>query len=138
MPRNTTIVDDTTFIAEGKTITLESVEWFLWLERTASFRFVANVGTFTARKEQRPGGWYWYAYRRSNGKLRNLYLGCSTDLTYAHLLKAALQLNENHTDDQRSAVSTHVLPMTKFSIPHSPSKLVARERLYEALGERSA
>lgn len=134
MTRNIPVVDSTTFTYAEQTIALDSAEWTMWLNQIASFRFVANAGSFTARKEHRPGGWYWYAYRRSNGKLRNLYLGCSVDLTYAHLLKAALQLNENHTDDQRSAVSTHVLPTTKFSIPHSRSNLVARERLYEALG----
>ncbi len=134
MPRNIPVVDSTMFTYAEQTISLDSAEWYVWLDQVTSFRFVANVGVFTARKEQRPGGWYWYAYRRSNGKLRNLYLGCSTDLTYAHLLKAALQLNENHTDDQRSAASTHVLPKTKFSIPHSRNNLVARERLYEALG----
>jgi LuxR family maltose regulon positive regulatory protein len=133
MSRNLPIVDSTTFTHAKQTITLDSDDWFLWLDQITSFRFVANVGVFTARKEQRPGGWYWYAYRRSKGKLRNLYLGCSADLTYAHLLKAALQLNENPADDQTPALNTHALPMTKFSIPHSLGKLVARERLYREL-----
>ncbi|HEX6478919.1 MAG TPA: NB-ARC domain-containing protein [Ktedonobacteraceae bacterium] len=40
---------------------------------------------FTARKEQRPGGRYWYAYRRVQGKLHTAYLGKSEELTFERL-----------------------------------------------------
>jgi hypothetical protein len=50
-------------------ITIGTVEWYAWLEHHRSFSFETAHSTFTARKEKRPGGWYWYAYRRKQGKL---------------------------------------------------------------------
>ena len=66
-------------------ITIGTAEWFSWLEQHRSFCFEAGRLTFTARKEQRPGGWYWYAYRRSRGKLHSVYLGKSEELTLERL-----------------------------------------------------
>ena len=47
--------------------------WYAWLERTPTFAFAHAGGTFTARKERRRGGQYWYAYRRRQGKLHTTY-----------------------------------------------------------------
>ena len=55
-------------------IRIGTAAWYSWLEQHRSFCFEAGRMTFTARKEQRPGGWYWYAYRRSQGKLHSRYL----------------------------------------------------------------
>jgi len=79
-------------IAEGTstdTISIGTAEWHSWLEQHSSFTFETPRTTFTARKEQRPGGWYWYAYRRSRGKLRTTYLGKSEELTLERLNAAA-------------------------------------------------
>src|SRR5215469_3109316 len=66
--------------------------WYSWLEQHRSFRFETGRMTFTARKEQRPGGQYWYAYRRSHGKLHTAYLGKSEELTLERLSTVAQAL----------------------------------------------
>jgi len=66
-------------------ITVGTAAWYSWLEQHRSFCFEAHRLTFTARKEQRPGGWYWYAYRRSQGKLHSVYLGKTEELTLERL-----------------------------------------------------
>src|SRR5690242_10800105 len=66
-------------------ISIGTTEWYSWLEQRHAFAFETPHMTFTARKEQRPGGWYWYAYRRMQGKLHSFYLGKSTDLTLERL-----------------------------------------------------
>lgn len=76
------------YTAEGISfdpITIGTAAWYDWLEQHRSFRFEAGSMTFTARKEQRPGGWYWYAYRRSQSKLHSGYLGKSEELTFERL-----------------------------------------------------
>ena len=58
--------------AEGtstNTISIGTAAWYSWLEQHHSFTFETPHAAFTARKEQRPSRWYWYAYRRSRGKL---------------------------------------------------------------------
>src|SRR5690349_17845187 len=66
-------------------IPIGTAAWFSWLEQHRAFSFETGRLTFTARKEQRPGGWYWYAYRRSQGKLHSRYLGKSEELTFERL-----------------------------------------------------
>ena len=68
-----------------RVITLGSAEWYTWLEHSRSFRFETPHSAFTARQEQRPGGWYWYAYRRRHGKLHIAYLGKPEELTLERL-----------------------------------------------------
>src|SRR5690349_9765811 len=72
-----------------------SADWFTWLEGATSFAYGGAGGRFTARKEQRQrGGWYWKAYRKLAGKLHRVYLGKTADLTAARLAAAATTLAE--------------------------------------------
>src|SRR5215471_8659344 len=74
--------------AEGTstdTISIGTAAWYSWLEQHHSFTFETPRTTFTARKERRPGGRYWYAYRRIRGKLHSFYLGKSAELTLERL-----------------------------------------------------
>src|SRR5437868_5179842 len=75
-----------------ETIPIGTAAWYSWLEQHSSFTFETPRTTFTARKEQRPGGWYWYAYRRSGGKLHSRYLGKSEELTLQRLDETAAAL----------------------------------------------
>jgi LuxR family maltose regulon positive regulatory protein len=60
--------------------------WYAWLETATLFSFASEEGAFTARKERRErGGWYWKAYRTHQGKLRRAYLGKTDHLTLARL-----------------------------------------------------
>src|SRR5689334_2164677 len=76
--------------ADG-TIPVESAAWWAWLAApgTTGFRFVTDAGAFTARREPKPGGWYWYAYRRQGGRLHKRYLGRAEALTLDRLQAAA-------------------------------------------------
>jgi DNA-binding CsgD family transcriptional regulator/IS1 family transposase len=92
------------------TLFVGSAEWFAWLEYHCSFRFETDCAAFTARKEQRPGGWYWYAYRRKQGKLCSIYLGKSEELTLDRLSLVAENLEYQHQDEGSiltSALHTH-------------------------------
>lgn len=78
-------------------ITLDSDAWFAWLneEEHHSFHFNDAAGCFTARKERKQRGqWYWVAYRQSHNKLHKTYLGKSKTLTVARLRAAAHILQE--------------------------------------------
>jgi LuxR family maltose regulon positive regulatory protein len=75
--------------ADTGSLAVDSPEWLSWLEGHTSFYFESPVGTFTARKELRSGGWYWYAFRRHRGKLSKLYLGRSVELTSSRLVAGA-------------------------------------------------
>src|SRR5690242_14769233 len=80
---------------EGKSssvITLGSAARDRWVEQARSFRFESTYASFTARKEQRPGGWYWYAYRRRHGTLHIAYLGKSEELSSERLHTVAAVL----------------------------------------------
>ncbi len=57
----------------------QSEEW-LADEHTTTFRFVDTVGSFTARRELKRGGWYWYAHRKREGRLHKAYLGKAEEL----------------------------------------------------------
>ena len=76
-------------------VALDSPAWFAWLadDRHSSFHFHHPVGEFTARKERKQRGrWYWVAYRQVQGKLYKTYLGKSETLTEARLCAAAQDL----------------------------------------------
>src|SRR5439155_2416357 len=95
------------------TIVAGSAEWFAWLEHHCSFRFETDCTAFTARKEQRPGGWYWYGYRRKQGKLRSAYLGKSEELTLGRLSSIAEILERDHEDD--GSILTSAIHLHKIS-----------------------
>jgi LuxR family maltose regulon positive regulatory protein len=64
--------------------------WYAWLEAATLFSFASEEGAFTARKERRQrGGWYWKAYRTHQGKLTRIYLGKTEHLTLARLDEVA-------------------------------------------------
>ncbi len=61
--------------------------WYIWLtsESARSFTFRSQFGTFTARREQKRNGWYWYIYRKQQGKLHKAYLGRAKELSFERL-----------------------------------------------------
>ncbi len=95
--------------AQGLTVRVGSQQWWEWLadEHTTTFRFADTVGSFTARRELKRGGWYWYAYRKREGKLHKAYLGKAEELTPERLTDVAATLVA--TSKQESDV-THQSP----------------------------
>lgn len=94
MSRKLAIIEDGMLRVPDTTssIELDSREWFVWLadEHHLSFHFSHPCGDFTARKERKQRGqWYWVAYRQVNKKLYKRYLGTSACLTRSRLCAAA-------------------------------------------------
>ena len=122
-----------------------SQQWWEWLadEHTTTFRFSDTVGSFTARRELKRGGWYWYAYRKREGRLHKAYLGKAEELTPERLADVAAMLTA--TIQQESDAARQSSPesaegqrdgtflLTKLFVPLSTSKLVARPRLLAQL-----
>jgi LuxR family maltose regulon positive regulatory protein len=82
-------------------IALDSPAWFAWVADDAhhSFHFTHPCGDFTARKERKQRGqWYWVAYRQVHGTLYKTYLGKSDTLTDARLCAAAATLAQLAAD----------------------------------------
>jgi len=70
----------------------DSLQWNAWLADHARFQFVGRAGHFSARREDRNGHGYWYAYLRREGVLHKAYLGKSAELTLDRLEEVAANL----------------------------------------------
>src|SRR5919198_6769076 len=68
--------------------------WYAWLAapENGAFRVESSEGGFTARRERRRGGAYWYAVAHRGGRRFKLYLGPDRALTPARLATAARRL----------------------------------------------
>ncbi len=96
-------------LANAPPITLDSPAWFAWLnaDEHYCFHFTHPSGGFTARKERKQRGqWYWVAYRQVHNKLYKAYLCKSEALTFARLCGASEKLTntiaegESHTQSR--------------------------------------
>ncbi len=86
-------------------VVVGSDAWDTWLadQQIMSFSYRGPLGSFTARRERKRHGWYWYAYRKWGGRLRKAYLGKSEELTPERLNAIAAALIEqgnNHNGPQ--------------------------------------
>ncbi len=129
-----------------RSIPAESHAWYAWLNQpsTASFGYRSVHGSFTARREQRQGAGYWYAYRTHGGTLRKAYLGKPADLTIQRLNAVAERLAAQQAarppgSDSRppslppSITFPDAILSTKLLIPHTRPDLVPRPHLIERL-----
>src|SRR5438270_3617454 len=135
-------------------IQVGSKAWYAWLSQPAprSFAFTSPEDTLTARREERHGTWYWYAYRSQSGRLHKAYLGKSEELTLPRLHEAATVLSAEGAASPRppdtlsspqpppatplssatSMPSLHLLT-TKISVPPVRLKMVTRPRLTQCV-----
>src|SRR6266487_718279 len=135
-------------------IQVGSEAWYAWLSQPAprSFAFSSPQGTLTARREERHGTWYWYAYRSQSGRLHKAYLGKSEELTLPRLHEAATVLSAAGATSPRppdtlsspqppaatplssatSMPSLHLLT-TKISVPPVRLNMVTRPRLTQRM-----
>jgi DNA-binding CsgD family transcriptional regulator len=120
------------------TIVAGSAEWFVWLAHHCSFHFETDCTGFTARKEQRPGGRYWYAYRRKQSKLRSAYLGKSEELTLERLSSVAeifARDRDGNGSILTSTLNTHNLSQDisnqvyQASLDHPPATVTIEEQI---------
>src|SRR4051794_16697769 len=142
MARTSARVKSATLVAaadDASTITVGTPAWFAWLEDATAFVFTSPSGSFSARKEQRArGGWYWKAYRTINGTLHRAYLGKTQDLTLEQLNHAAAMLATFSPLSDVHAVTVaaeSVVPLnllaTKLFVPPARANLVPRLRLFD-------
>ncbi len=123
-------------------ISLESPQWHNWLAQHKQFKFKGDEGHFSARRETRHGGNYWYAYRRRSGKLHKVYLGKSEEITQLRLEQVAADLAgktvltqltlsvESQTNLPRQPLINTTIPSsTKIRPPILPPNLILRPRL---------
>lgn len=135
----------TTSASDEQTLVLVgSAEWYDLLEQIDSFSFEDHSGcSFTARREQRKQGYYWYAYRNRGKKLRKVYLGKADQLQPTRLQAAAralanLPADISHTRPpagplRAEQVANGFLHSTKLRIPPAPANLLQRPRLTQQL-----
>jgi LuxR family maltose regulon positive regulatory protein len=114
--------------------------WFAWLESATTFAFTSPVGRFTARKEARArGGWYWKAYHQAHGTLHRAYLGKAADLTLDRLNQAAATLAAEVVPPPAAhgpratppPITAPNLLATKLMVPPAREQLVVRPRLFD-------
>src|SRR5216683_2186301 len=118
--RNGTLHEHMEEVPSIDTIVVGSNAWYTWLENHSTFRFDHPSSSFTARKEQRSGGWYWYAYRRQAGRLRTAYVGRSAELSITRLEVIAADLaGVIDTRDLHMPAGDHV-PAPHISILSQP------------------
>jgi predicted ATPase len=123
--RNGNLHEHTEAMASSDAITVESVAWYIWLDSHRLFRFEHPASPFIARKEQRSGDWYWYAYRRRGGRLLTALIGISTELTLTRLHAIAVALVG---DDKKSARRlTAAVRGAKSPVSHSPQMVNVTE-----------
>src|SRR5258708_9015223 len=142
------------------TLPIRRPAWWRWLiaEHTTTFRYENARGSFTARREQKNGSWYWYAYRKKNGKLHKAYLGKSEELTPECMNNIAAILAEREGNHPAPVPATPHPPLrtrinaaiaktsiyngypqgmplraTKLSSPPVQPQLLARPRLIDRL-----
>lgn len=62
---------------DGPRVAVGSPEWWSWLDdpAVATVRVEDTDPAFSARRERRGAGRFWYAYRRTGGTLRKVYRG---------------------------------------------------------------
>jgi len=87
-------------------VVVGSDAWYTWLadQQVQSFSFKSYLGAFTARRERKRHGWYWYAYLKREGKLRKAYLGKTEEMTLERLnAVAAALIGQDNNDDSPQA-----------------------------------
>ncbi len=127
-------------------ISLDSPQWNDWLTTHEQFKFKGTAGHFSARRETRHGGDYWYAYRRRGGKLNKAYLGKSEEITPVLLENAAANLAGKNVLNQltlpeepqnnlsrKSWINRSFLTLAKIRPPVLPPNLIPRPRLNQKI-----
>jgi transposase-like protein len=75
----------------------DSPEWFAWLAKQSSFRFMGKVGRLTAHHERRVPRGAWRAHRQIRNHSHTLRLAPTQELTIAVLEQAAEALQAHLT-----------------------------------------
>lgn len=117
MAQATPSISEDILTCANSSIPIGSRDWWLWLdeEATTTFRFANTAGSFTARRELKRGGRYWYAYRRQQGKLHKAYLGKSEELTLERLKTIAVSLGTRNEAEMSNSRFIENSALDKFT-----------------------
>ncbi len=136
---NIPVVEDNFLALADEQVKVGSEAWYAWLEKNKKFKYQGRHGHFLARSETRRNkGVYWYAYRRSAGKLSKVYLGKPESVTEESLEQASVSLSEaqfsnndkkNQLATFESRIDNSFLPQTKVNAPLLPRRLLPRPHL---------
>ena len=137
------VVQGTIEVEGGKIFELDSSKGSVWLESVTSFRYVPTGANkpYTARKEEKKGGDYWYGYRKLAGKLHKKYIGKSSELNTAKLEEISEALNTPQqprvtqvTDTVTQVTGTHNQRVTeRVTDNHTVERVTALELQVQAL-----
>jgi LuxR family maltose regulon positive regulatory protein len=131
MPRYPYVAQGVCYGAAGaEPIAIGTPVWSAWIKEHTSFTYRDAPLSFTARREERPSGTYWYAYKRTHGKLRKRYLGRGDDLTLQRLQEVAQSLLEQREDIAAQPEAPSLIA-TRFAIPRSAAEWVPRPQLLQ-------
>ena len=80
----------------GDVLRLDTPAWFAWLHTVSSFSYSSSQSSWrlTVRRDKRRRQTYWYGYAKNDGKLYNVYLGKTEQLTQANLEAACERLRK--------------------------------------------
>jgi predicted ATPase len=122
-------------------LTVGTPAWYAWLSSATTFAFCSEMGTFTARREQagnKRGGWYWRAYRKRAGRLLQVYVGTTEEMTLEQLRTVAARLSAEHMPTAEESESTQgVLQEHPIPQEHARHPLTAAMRQLAAPGATS-
>lgn len=111
-------------ITKDRTIHIDSKEWQDFIKTSQSIKYVPRNRSmncryeFTCRCNFIRNGYYWYAYRKVNGRLRQEYIGKDENMNYLRLEEVAdyISLNDyeywslkNKKKRERKLVSVKVV-----------------------------
>jgi LuxR family transcriptional regulator, maltose regulon positive regulatory protein len=125
------------------TLPIGSAAWFAWLEQATTFAFVTPQGSMTVRRDRgQRGGWYWRAYRRTNGVLRQVYLGKRELVTEERLVSAAAALIDSSVEQAvqaaRPLAGEDSLPAVRAQPAQAGRFVLQRPALLTRLNEAQA
>lgn len=132
-----TVIQGTVETEDGKVLEFDSFKTSVWLETLTSFRFEPTglSKPYTIRKESRPGGDYWYGYRKVAGKLHKKYIGKTPELNTRKLEEIAEALNIPPQPRVTHKVTHQVDTMVTHNITNSREndRLAVLEQQMQAL-----
>lgn len=108
LPKPAHIIPRVEYASEGRYVVIcptrgvlpfepKTQEWFAWVSKQSSFRFVGKQGHFTAHHECRVPKGAWRAHRQMRNRSYTLRLALSQELTIAVLEQAAEALQAHLT-----------------------------------------
>lgn len=133
---------DCLLLPEQAAVMVGSDAWYTWLtsESTRSFTLRSHLGTFTARRERKRNGWYWYIYRKQQGKLSKAYLGKAKEISLERLTAVAEALisrvHAESTETMKHALTQKSSPLSAAPVDDRKHVLLSQTFAFSAEPEK--